>query len=226
MTDTDIDTLERLLAERRSCRAYLPQAVPDELITRLFTVAQRTASWCNTQPWQVLVTRGAATERFRKAYVEHLRASPPAPDLPFPREYRGVYLDRRRECGFDLYSSIGIDRNDRAARDRQALRNYELFGAPHVAIVTTDEALGTYGAVDCGGFVANLLLAAQALGLGAIAQAALASHSDFVRRHFGMDDSRRVLCGISFGYADESDPVNAFRTSRAAVDDVITWADQ
>ena len=49
-----------------------------------------------------------------------------------------------------------------------------MFGAPHVAIVTSDEALGVYGAVDCGAYVSNFMLAAHSLGVGSIAQAALA----------------------------------------------------
>jgi hypothetical protein len=55
-------------------------------------------------------------------------------------------------------------RGDREAYAKQGLENYRLFGAPHVAIVTSDEALGTYGAVDCGAYVNNFLLAAQSLG--------------------------------------------------------------
>jgi hypothetical protein len=31
-----------------------------------------------------------------------------------------------------------------------------------------------------------------------------------------------VVVGISFGYADRAHPVNAFRTSRAPLDDVVT----
>jgi len=47
---------------------------------------------------------------------------------------------------------------------RQALENFNFFGAPHVAIVHTDEALGVYGAIDCGGYVTSFMLAAQARG--------------------------------------------------------------
>jgi hypothetical protein len=36
-----------------------------------------------------------------------------------------------------------------------------------VAIIHTDEPLG-YGAIDCGAYVSNFMLAAQALGLGTI----------------------------------------------------------
>ncbi|PNB73511.1 nitroreductase [Pseudomonas sp. GW456-E7] len=225
MNPTAIETLERLLQRRRSCRAFLPQPVDHALIMRLFALAQRSASWCNTQPWQVIVTRGAATERFRAAYVNELQAGAPAPDLPFPDQYQGVYQQRRRECARQLYESIGIAPGDRVASQQQTLRNFSLFDAPHVAIITSDRALGTYGAVDCGGYVANLLLAAEALGLGIIAQAALASHSAFVRRHFGIDEDRLVVCGVSFGYADPDSPANGFYTTRAPAQETLRWHD-
>ncbi len=216
-------TLERLLGERHSCRAFEPAPVPTPTIRRILTLAQRTASWCNAQPWQVVITSGEATERFRRALVAHAAAHPPAPDFAFPREYRGAYLQRRRECGFQLYDSVGIARGDRAASARQGAENYRCFGAPHVAIVTTDEALGVYGALDCGAYVSNFALAATSMGVATIAQAALAAHSGFVRTHFGIGDERRVVCGISFGWAARDHPVNGFRTRRAALDEVVDW---
>lgn len=226
MNPTAIETLEGLMQGRRSCRAFRPQQVEHESVMRLFALAQRTASWCNTQPWQVIVTRGAATERFCAAYADELKAGSPAPDFHFPGEYQGVYQQRRRECGQQLYESLGIAPGDRMASKQQTMRNFSLFGAPHVAIITSDRALGTYGAVDCGGYVANLLLAAEALGLGAIAQAALASHSSFVRRHFSIDDSRLVVCGVSFGYADHDSSANGFYTRRAPTEDTVRWLDR
>ncbi len=109
---------------------------------------------------------------------------------------------------------------------KQALENYNFFGAPHVAIIHTDEPLGIYGAVDCGAYVGNFMLAAQALGLGTIPQAALARHSGLIRRHFNLADDRKVVCGISFGFADNAAKVNSYRTSRASVDDTVTFLDE
>ena len=61
-----VGVLEELLNERYSVRAFLPQPVPRETIDHVLTIAQRTASWCNSQPWQVLIASGEAKERFRK----------------------------------------------------------------------------------------------------------------------------------------------------------------
>jgi nitroreductase len=221
-----IGVLEELLAERYSCRAFKAEPVPRATIERILKVAQRTASWCNSQPWQVVIASGEAKERFRKEiYTKASSGGPDDGDFPFPREYRGVYLERRRESGFQLYNTLGIPRGDRMAYARQALENFNFFGAPHVAIIHTDEALGVYGAIDCGGYVSNFMLAAQALGLGAIAQAALVHQSGLIRRHFKLGDDRRVVCGISFGFPDRDHRINSYRTSRASVSEAATFVD-
>lgn len=219
------EVLGRLLEGRHSCRAFLPKVVPDATITHILDMAQRTASWSNSQAWQVVLASGPATDRFRDALCEHVQTHPPAPDFPWPREYRGVHMARRRACGFGLYGALGIARGDKAAYEHQHMENYRLFGAPHVAIITSDEALGVYGAVDCGAYVSNFILAAHSLGVASIPQAALSTHSPFVRAHFGIPDDRRVVCGISFGYEDTARPANAFRTERAPLNEVVTRID-
>jgi nitroreductase len=224
---TRIGVLEDLLNERYSCRAFRPDPVPRPTIDRILTVAQRTASWCNSQPWQIVIASGEAKERFRKEiYAEAATGAAEDNDFAFPREYRGVYLARRRESGFQLYNTLGIPRGDKAAYAKQALENYNFFGAPHVAIIHTDEALGIYGAIDCGAYVGNFMLAAQALGLGSIAQAALARRSGLIRRHFKLGNDRRVVCGISFGFPETDHKINSYRTSRASLAEAITFVDE
>ena len=222
-TSDDAEVLERLLRERHSCRGFLPDPVEDVVIERILVICQRTPSWCNAQPWRVIVTRGEETERFRHALVDYVRHNPPAPDIPYPSEYRGVYLDRRRECAFQLFAAVGVARGDREASASQSFENYRLFGAPHLAIITSDVGLGAYGAVDCGAYVNNFLVACQSLGVASIPQAALAAHSQFIHAHFGLGEDRRVVCGISFGYEDRAHRANGFRTTRASLDEVVTW---
>lgn len=219
----DAEALGRLLSGRYSCRGFLSRQVPRPIIERILSLAQRTASWCNSQPWHVTILSGEETDRFRAALLTHVAEARPAPDFPWPREYRGVYRDRRRECGMQLYESVGIPRGDREAAAQQGRENYRLFGAPHVAIVTSDEALGVYGAIDCGAYVGNFILAARALGVASIAQAALATHPAFMRQYLGLGDDRLVVCGISFGYADEAHRANGFRTVRAPLDETVSW---
>ena len=221
----DTDVLQRLLDTRYSCRGFRPDPVPQAVMDRIVAVAQRTASWCNAQPWQVHITRGDATERFRQAMLAPAAPDEAGPDFDWPQAYEGVYQTRRRECGLALYESVGIARGDRDAAARQGRENMRLFGAPHVALITSPQALGLYGAVDCGAYVSQFMLAATSLGLATIAQAALASRPQRVRDFFGLPADRRVVCGISFGYADAQHPANGFRTTRATPDDAVSWVD-
>lgn len=216
-------TLDSLLHSRHSCRAFRADPVPDAVIEEITASAGRVPSWCNSQPWQIIVTRATETDRFRDALFDAATSQPPQPDLEWPRQYVGVYKERRRTCGFQLYDSLGIPKEDRAATHAQMLENYRLFGAPHVAIVTTEADLGPYGAMDTGGFVALFTLAAQARGVASIPQAAVAAQAPFLRDWFAIPAERHILCAISFGYADTDHPANAFRTERAPLPEILDW---
>lgn len=213
--------LERLLAERHSCRAFLPQPVAPDTIEHMLALAQRSASWCNTQPWQLVLASGAATDRLRTVLQQAARSGPPASDIPFPPGYEGEHLARRRACGLQLYAALGIAREDRAASQAEALRNHDFFGAPHVALVLAPRSLGPYALVDCGVWVGNFLLAAAAHGIAAIPQAAPARHSDALRAHLDLPDGLAVVCAMAFGHADRDHPVNGYRTARADLAQVV-----
>lgn len=218
---SQIDTLEAVFDRRYSCRGFKPDPVPADIIERIVRTAGKTPSWCNAQPWQITVTQGAATDAFRAGLKSTAQTSDPKPDFDWPAGYPGVYGDRRRTCGYQLYEAVGIARDDRKGRAAQSDRNYALFDAPHVAIVHSEAALGPYGALDCGGFVTSFMMAATSLGVATIAQASVAAYPDFIRSHFDLGEDRMVLCAISFGYEDLDHPANGFRTDRAALDEVL-----
>ncbi|MWD28748.1 nitroreductase [Aquicoccus sp. SCR17] len=219
----DFEALDRVMRARFSCRAFRDEALPRDLIARIVETAQQVPSWCNAQPWQLTITSGPATEAFRAALQAAVDRDGHDPDIAFPDSYDGIYRDRRRTCGWQLYEAVGVEKGDRDGSARQMRRNFDFFGAPHVAVVTTPRALGTYGAVDCGAFVTGFCLAAQALGVATIPQAAVAGYSKAVHAHLGLDPERDVVCAISFGRPDMDHPANAFRTGRAGPEEVIDW---
>lgn len=212
-------TLSDLLSTRHSARAFLPDELPRDLIDDVLVRAQRSPSWCNTQPWQVHVLSGAARDRFSKTLGEAVFTQQQTADLGLP-VYTGVHAERRRESGYALYDAIGIERSDRDARALQSFKNFEFFGAPHVLVLTTDAELGTYGVLDCGGWLTTLMLLFAEQGIGSIAQGAVAMYSDVVRDFLDLPADRQVVCAVSFGREDETEAVNAFRTSRAPLDEV------
>lgn len=229
----DAAVLSRLLASRYSCRGYKNEPVPRAVIETMLSIAQHTASWCNSQPWQVLVTEGAGTEHFREklyaaALADAMAGGAPnmTADFDFPHAYTGVYKERQREVGWQLYESVGVQYGDRVGSGKQMLENFRLFGAPHALIITSERDLATYGAIDCGLYIGSLLLAAEALGIGMIPQAALAGYAPMMREHFNLPDNRAIVLGCSFGWPLDDHPANSFRSRRAKLDDVVTWVDQ
>ncbi|MFC7504891.1 nitroreductase, partial [Nocardioides sp. GCM10030258] len=205
-----------------SHRAFRRDPVPRATIEEMFEVARQAPSWCNTQPWHAYVTEGAATERFRTVLSDGPNAEI-NPDIAMPGAYEGVHLERRRESGWQLYEAVGVEKGDRQASARQSAKNFELFGAPHAAVITVDRALGAYGVLDAGIFLGYLLLASEALGVAVIPQAAIATRSPVVREFFDIGDDEAVLLGVSFGWSDEQHPANNYRTSRVDLSSIVQW---
>lgn len=218
---SDYETLMGLLEDRHSCRGFRNTPVADDVIHQIVRAAGRAPSWCNAQPWQVIVTRGDETDRLRSALMAAAGTRPEAPDLPGPEGYSGAHKERRRTCGWQLYDAVGVAKGDRVGSAKQALENFNLFGAPHTAILTSGRELGAYGALDSGGFLMAFCLAAQALGVATVPQAAVAFHSDVVRDVLDIPEDRLILCAITFGYSDTDHPANGFRTDRADLTEIL-----
>jgi nitroreductase len=224
LADT-VPTFQQVVRDRFSCRAFRPDAVPRETINNLLEISQRAPSWCNVQPWEVVVTSGDATARLREALHAAALGQEMTSDIPVPVDYHGIYGERRRAAGYGLYQSLGIERNDVEGRRNQGLKNFTLFGAPHAAVITCDAALGPYALVDCGAFVSTFLMAAHSLGIATVAQGAIAMHSAVVHEELDIGEDRLVVCGIAFGFPDLHDPANGFRTERAQQSHVVRWLD-
>jgi nitroreductase len=189
----------------------------------VFAAAQYAPSWCNTQPWRVVVTEPPRTNVVRDALVAAAKGGLPSPDVAFPLDYPEPYLSHRRACGFALYGAMGIARDDKARRYDAWLRNYQIFDAPHLAVVAVDKRLGPYALIDIGVWLGQFLGAVTAEGLAACSMASIAAYPKPLREHLGFADELDILFGIALGFEDEASPTNQFRTSRAPVDANVTF---
>lgn len=214
---------DRVVASRRSTRAFLPQPVDRDTLNTIFSVAQRAPSNCNTQPWHVQVASGTALRQLRDEMPGKYMAGELSMDFPYDGRYEGVYKQRQYGAAEALYDAVCIARNDKAARHRQFMRNFIFFDAPHVAFLFLPEPFGLREAADLGMYAQTLMLAMTARGLGSCPQTALSFQADFIRETLGVDAGNRLLFGISFGYPDPDAPVNACATTRAAVADAVTF---
>ena len=214
--------LDQALAERRSVRGFRPEPLDLDEVRRLFAMAQRAPSWCNIQPWRVWVTAPPVTGELAAALGAAARGGLPSPEIAFPGEYPEPYLAHRRACGFALYEAMGIGREDRARRYDAWLRNYQLFDAPHVAVVAQDRRLGQYGTLDVGVWLGILLAAAAALGIDTCPMASVAAYPEPLRRVLGIPPELVVLFGVAFGRGDPAVAANQCRTTREPLDANVT----
>jgi nitroreductase len=211
---------DELLARRSSIRAFRPDPVDPRVLERILTAALQSPSWANTQPYRVALATGDRCDALRRDLLDAAATGMPSSDHDMLFDYPPPLRGRRRDTGVGLYGVLGIGRDDHAARAAQYQRNFEFFGAPVVAFLFAHGALGVYSVLDAGVFLQSLLLAATDAGIGACAQASLASHPDVVRRHFDVPPDYRLLCGVSLGHPTD-EPVNRFRPPRASLDELL-----
>lgn len=219
MTLTD---LHAILERRASVRAFAPEPLPRERLAALFATAQRAASWCNIQPWRVVVTEPPRTDEVRAALLAAARAGLPGPEIAFPLNYPEPYGAHRRACAGALYSAMGIPRDDKAARFDAWLRNFALFDAPHVAVVSVDKRLGPYAILDVGVWLGTLLTAAAADGIATCPMASVVTYPKPLRALLPIGDDQQLLFGIALGSAADA-PANACRTGRDPVEANVTF---
>ena len=215
--------LDKAWAERASKRAFRPEPVPRDTLLQLFGAAQRAPSWCNVQPWRVVVTEPPRTAALAAAMQAAAKAALPHAEVPFPIDYPTPYKERRVACGVALYRAMGVARDDSAGRYDAWLRNYAFFDAPHMAVVACDKRLGPYAFVDVGVWLGYVLTAAAALGVDTCPMASIAAYPETLRASLPIAETDTILFGIALGHADGAAAANRCRTTREPVATNVTF---
>lgn len=220
-------TVEEAIRGRKSTRAYLKKPVPREIIARILTTAGRAPSGSNIQPWKVHVVDGKARDELVADLLHRYDTVGEGTreyDY-YPVKWYEPYLARRRACGWGLYSTMGITRDDKAGMHAQRRQNYEFFGAPAAFIFTIDRQLEQGSWLDTGMFIQSIMIAARQFGLETIPQAALANFHEVLRERFAIPQDQMVICGMGIGYPDADAKVNSFTTEREPLENFVTWVD-
>ena len=72
-------------------------------------------------------------------------------------------------------------------------------------------------------FLQNVMLLAGERGLATCAQEAWALVHKSVGDHLGLPEDRLFYCGMALGFADETHPINTWRTGRVPLGDFATF---
>ena len=211
---------------RRSIRGYLDKPVPRVLIEEVLALAIRAPSSMNTQPWHFHVITGEPLARIRAGNTERILAGEPD-----SREFRkgvpfaGVHRERQIGVAKQLFSAMGIARDDAAARQDWVLRGFRQFDAPVCVIVTYDKDLAGSddSPFDCGAVSTALVNAAWSRGLGCVINSQGIMQSPVVREHAAIPEDQVIMKSIALGWPDESFPANAVVSDRKSVEQAAVF---
>ncbi len=211
---------------RRSIRGYKPDPVPRKLIEEVLTLAMRAPTSMNTQPWHFHVIAGEPLNRIRAGNTERNLAG-----VPHSREFRtgqafaGKHRERQIGVAKQLFSAMGIARDDKDARQDWVLRGFRQFDAPVCVIITYDRDLDGSDDTpfDCGGVANALVNAAWSRGLGAVINSQGIMQSPVVREHANIPADQVIMKSIALGWPDDSFPANAVISERKPISEAAVF---
>jgi len=213
------EAVDAAITSRRSIRAFLDRPVAQEDIEKILEVAARAPSGTNTQPWKVYVLTGQARSALSNAILAvHLD-----PELSrqhteeyayYPREWVSPFIDRRRKVGWDLYSLLGLTRDNKAGMAAQHARNFRFFDAPVGLIFTIDRVMEQGSWLDYGMFLQNIMVAARGRGLDTCPQAAFTQYHRIIAEQLRLPANETVVCGMALGWPDPEKIENSLVTER------------
>ncbi len=172
-TKTDVDILE-VIRSRRSIGKVRPDPVPRDLVEQLLEAAVQAPNHHLTLPWRFCVLTGEARADLGDLMAAGVRAS-----LPDPESDEGRFQLERASA--------------------------KAFRAPVIVVAgvhheTEDPVVRHENALAGAAAVQNLLLAAHALGLGAMWRTGLPAYDPAVKAHFGLDQEDDLIGFVYVGY--------------------------
>jgi nitroreductase len=222
ITSPQQEAVDAAITSRHSIRAFLDKPVERADIERILEVAARAPSGTNTQPWKVYVLTGQARQDLSDA-IQAVNADPEQARQHteeyayYPREWVSPFVDRRRKVGWDLYTLLGLTRDNKAGMAAQHARNYRFFDAPVGLIFTIDRIMEQGSWLDYGMFLQSIMVAARGRGLDTCPQAAFTQYHRVIAQQLGLPENEMVVCGMALGWADPDRIENSLVTEREPV---------
>ena len=209
---------------RRSIRQFKPEPVSKEVLLDIINTAMWSPSYKNSQPWESIILSGAKKEALTKMLIELLeKGTELCPDLPEPLSWPAPEAARIDQLMRKRAEASGTSLNDLEALKQARKANFGFYGAPHAIYLFQEASLSQWSLFDLGLFAQSLMLAATAHGLGTVPQAFATDYAKYIKEFLSIPESKRLVIGISIGYADMESPRNALRSDRAATDEIMKW---
>lgn len=219
-------TASALIKSRISTRAFLDKPVPENEIRAILDIAKFAPSGGNLQPWRVHVLMGPARDRLVALVKKAIADNPFADEAElkiYPEGLWEPYRARRFTVGEAMYTLLGVPREDKMARLQWLAKNFEFFGAPVGLFFTLDRRFDKGQWAHLGMFMQSIALVAEERGLATCMQEAWATRAKTVSGFLGVPESEQLYCGMALGHPDRSASVNRLRSTRAPLEEFVTF---
>ena len=215
-------SVREALAARHSSRTYKQEAVPRDVLVRIVEAATRAPSWGNTQPWEVFVAAGDTMNAIRNVFLENMQNQvAPNPEYGPIEGWPEHILQRYTDRVAALCASIGVDPADPAGQKAFGEANMSFFGAPAAIFLCSHPGLEPWSLFDLGLLAQGIMLGAVEEGLSTIPAYSFVSYPDVLRQQLEIPQEYKIVLGIAIGYEDEHSPLNACRSERRPIDEVL-----
>jgi len=225
--------LLQAIEDRKSIRAFKSSKVSKKKLLDILRIASRAPSGVNCQPWEFFIVRGKVLEQLKSACLSaHRSGEPKMPDIPvcgmkgIVPQFNGVFNQRRVALGKQIFSLLGISKEDTEGQNKWVENMVRFYDAPAAIIIAVDKALrDDWPLLDIGFVSQNILLSAQEYGLGTCVMRAIVDYPFLIRKIVGIPESKRIILGIAIGYADTSHSINSLRTEREDLQRIVTFVE-
>ncbi len=160
--------------QRQSIGKVKSDPVPRELIEQLLAAAVQAPNHHKVRPWRFIVMRGMARERLGEVMAQSLKTNKPEASED------DLQRERLKPLRAPLVIAVGVDK-------------------PNLPkVIEIENVCATAAAVQ------NLLLAAHALGLGAMWRTGSAATDPAVKQFLGLDPEQHLIGFVYIGYPLEA----------------------
>ncbi|MFL2885998.1 MAG: nitroreductase [Candidatus Pelagibacterales bacterium] len=215
-------TLTEIINSRKSIRAFLDKPVDNKVIEEMLKKASQAPSGGNLQPWRIYVINSSSMDKFIN-FQKNWKGKEVPPYPIYPEKLKEPYRTSRYEVGEEMYSLLGIKREDKVGRLNQMLKNFDFFGAPVGLFCFVDKQMGLPQWSDLGMFLQTFMLLAVDQELDTCAQESWSLKQNCVKTFLKVPDEYLLFCGMAIGYADKDNKINKLQTSRRPIDDWATF---
>lgn len=211
---------------RQSFRAFDSRPISKDIMKKIVDIARNSPSYTNTQPWEMAVVSGKQRDELSRELLKLTKRNAPTnPDIPLPKptDWPEQMEKRLREHGARRLNTIGIERNDRAGREKLRLMNFEFYGAPCAVFLFMDGSLPEWSLFDTGLFAQNLILSAHCFGISSCIQASVTEYAREIKTFLNIDKDKKLVACISMGYPDKEAKLNTYRSVKKEADEFMYW---